>query len=228
MSVATDQKTRRACPRCGGLESPIIEYSSGNMMCQKCDDEMFAEPKSTTVDLLKRISIPDLLLEARFKTFECPSERVGASVTAFRSWRGQPPLAVISGETGAGKSHLAASYVAAEVSRGVHWSGLRWWSSYDWLAATGVFDNRYRLQTGFAAAKLIVFDDFGAGNMTPAAIETCVGPLIDRIDRGRATIITTNLTQNAIRDLSERLASRTHQALVINLAGVPDYRKGAK
>lgn len=147
------------------------------------------------------------------------SHQVTEGVT---SWLGYPDCRClfIIGDVGTGKSTAAAWAVACTQDNSL------------WLAARTVDDlERWKPVSSLAySVGLLVIDDLGTERDSESrwGAETLGSLLVDRIDRGMRTIVTTNLSGHAIvKRYGDRLRSRLNKRPEIGLieAGAVDLRR---
>ena len=173
--------------------------------------------------------IPDRLVLATFDAFDLglnPGLRTAKeacqAVAAGERW-----CALLTGDIGVGKSHLASAALYASV----HEKPGRFWSFARLLLhiRRQAFDDagprwseEYVLQPFTDGRALLVLDDVGAEKLTTWAQQTLYGVLNARYEAGLPTIVTTN-NDEAIDD---RILSRYFDGRVI-CAG-QDVRRMAK
>ena len=212
--------------KCRGCDTTI--YWPG--ACDECV-EKFTEATMSDFDKIRHIGVPFRLAECTWSNFKKPSglkhHELLNEIKELENWRGEPPLAILSGRPGTGKAHMAVATI---------WRRLR---------IAGMYGCRFyqertlleRLKAGFdtkgddmlekvSNLKFLVIDDFGHTRMTEWVMDTMFGLVSRRFDEGRVTLITTNLTHIDINEIDPRLGSRLHQALAVGTSSMPDYRKG--
>jgi DNA replication protein DnaC len=151
--------------------------------------------------------------------------KINQGTNALRDWRGSPALVVLTGPSGTGKTHLAAASMRKFIKDNAGLRTSRFWTEYEFAAAVKAsYQGSEDVLARAAAVDLLVLDDFGSVRATDWSAATLCGLLSSRADHEKWTIITTNLSQEEISNLDERLASRMWQALVINTTGVDDAR----
>jgi DNA replication protein DnaC len=135
---------------------------------------------------------------------------------------------ILSGQTGCGKTHLAVAMVREFLQRNqgavfipVPQLLLKIRSAF----APHPAQTEQDLVERYSGCKLLVLDDLGAEKTTEFSIATLYLILDQRIRHMRQTIVTTNLTLQAIEhSLGARIASRLAGMRVIRI-GMPDWRK---
>lgn len=165
-----------------------------------------------------------------FSWKETNNSKLGRSLQELKQWKGQPSLVVMAGPPGVGKTHCAVATMAKWYSKGRRSQQLLTEAELvlrvkEGMGAHTDSDVLRRMQnTG-----LLVLDDLGRSTSTDWGVQMVVNNLVHRIDNGRPTIITTNLTHEEVRTkLDERLASRMWTALAISFKSTHDFRKGGK
>lgn len=132
------------------------------------------------------------------------------SVAAGRSW-----CALLAGDVGTGKTHLAIAALnawAAEHGTGYFWkvpAFLQWVRNMAFDEGQGVAEVTDGYRNGQA---LVVFDDLGTENQTDWAAEQLYLVLDSRYDLRLPTILTTNRDLNR---LDARIVSRFREGLAI-------------
>lgn len=120
---------------------------------------------------------------------------------------------VLSGGTGAGKSMAAGWIVASQ--------GGVWMPATDSNSFEGFEEIRSRMER----CELLVVDDLGQERETGAGTTLLIPLLTTRIDRGRRTVVTTNLAPPALTArYGERWISRIRQAGNVYAVGNVDLR----
>lgn len=168
----------------------------------------------------------------------CRGERTQAIEGAELWWRMDhklcPTLVLTSATPGTGKT-TAAAWVTLEWGRRWGWneqptgtndSPLVWLDGPR-LSSLSRFDEQSAdLLAGAATARLLVVDDAGREGNRPA-IEALSDVLMERVDRNRLTVLTTNQRGEQFRarygePLADRLRTRAH---VVDLKGLASLRK---
>lgn len=199
------------CVRCSvGLESGYLCDS-----CEKDNERILEARRSRDAmdDLARRLR--DSGLSPRYRsgaasleTFidETPHEKAAKqSIKAMVEGKSARPWLYIYGPAGTGKTHLAASALAAFVAAGG--SG-RFVSLVDLLGRMRRSfgrdgENDYDILESYRSARLLVVDDLGTEKSTPWGIQVLTDLVNARYESGKATIITSNF---GISKLASRLA----------------------
>ena len=198
-----------------------------------CDDceETFNAATMSDFDRVRACGVPHTMAACTWDTFNVPKGvkhgELRRQINELKGWKGLPPLVVISGRPGTGKTHMAVATMWRRVrSKGPF--------KMHFLQERGFLD---RLKTGYGMGeddyaeriyriRFLVLDDFGQSRMTEWALDTVVGLICRRFDEGKVTVITTNLTHRDMAEMDPRLGSRVFEALAVSTTSMPDHRKG--
>ena len=198
--------------------------------CEECAKE-FNTSNMSDFERIQAVGVPFGMANSTWQTFKMPkkgkTDALTKEIDSLKRWRGIPPLAVISGRPGTGKTHMAIATM---------WRRLKTKGPYKmhFLQERGFLD---RLKRGFSDGEddyaerifriqFLVLDDFGQSRMTEWALDTVVGLLCRRFDEGKVTMLTTNLVHRDMEELDPRLGSRVYEALTVGTSSLPDFRKG--
>ncbi|MFA5430658.1 MAG: ATP-binding protein, partial [Candidatus Omnitrophota bacterium] len=120
----------------------------------------------------------------------------------------------LHGETGIGKTHMAAALAKTamdESERGTA-HGLIWVSSPELLltirATFNGQGNEAQIVQKYSTVPTLVIDDFGAEKITDWSISSFYLILANRVNWLRKTIVTSNMTLAEIKSWEPRIASR--------------------
>jgi len=161
-------------------------------------------------NVLLKLGVPLVLADARLE--RCP-DAPRALVEPITAWAAKPNgFLVLSGQTGAGKSYLAAAVLVRLLTTGrLRASDCLWVSEARWLESVRNEYGTIEVDQAPFDRRFIVYDDLGAGyanDLRRAMVEKLIR---DRHDRMRPTIITSNFSIEQIaRELGERVASVLH------------------
>jgi DNA replication protein DnaC len=149
-----------------------------------------------------------------------PASKVSTWITRHLADPKAHPTLVLSGDTGTGKTHqaVAALRVIATERPGLRWQATTHPDLGDELRPKSDNSHEYALDA-YLDAELLVLDDLAAGMSTPWTAD-CIQRLADRRwTRRMATIYTTNLGADQLRDaVGDRVVSRLGDATHVNLA----------
>ena len=157
-----------------------------------------------------------------FDTFK-DRPQLRAAVKACRQYAtGDTPyhMLTLAGPTGCGKTHLVKAICLEWIDRGQNVRMTPVVEMLDDLKANDIFSVT---ASNYAKFPLLVLDDLGVEHNTPWASSILDGLINLRYDKGKHTVVTTNLKG---RDLPERIASRlrdVRQGLVLQIVA-DDYR----
>jgi len=176
--------------------------------------------QAAAVALTRRVNavLPSRLRGMTFETYEAPNASCADAVVQCQTWcadyhrwalthkldESPPSLGMmLSGNPGAGKTHLAASMVRALTELGMRCVFI---DIPEFLASIrSTFDGGTAVVTVEQAilAPLLVMDDLGAERETPWAVETLYVIINKRLSENRPMIFTTNLLFADIADRAE-------------------------
>lgn len=199
--VMTERLTS-LCPECGDTGWVVRDRGAVSCKCQ--------------VEKRIRAALPERYHSARLSDF---SQATVQQAVTWLGDRGDGLLLV--GPAGTGKTHLAAALTRAcmEVGQPVMfrraaelYQAIR--ESYDQSFAEGTVLNEY------AAVRLLVLDDLGAGALTDFERRYALEVLDKRLNALRPTVVTTNWPLKEIRErMDERIASRLSSFKLLAFTG---------
>lgn len=135
-----------------------------------------------------------------------------------RSWlpSGRLGLLLVGG-VGTGKTYAAYALGNAAVERGRITEA---WRVHDLLAACRPGGDP-TAESRARSAELLILDDLMGGQASPFAVETLTAILDERVNHGRRTVVTTNLSADEMTEVwGPRLLDRvTYRADVVKFAG---------
>lgn len=187
------QRTRQVDP-----EKPWLRLSE---FCTQCEDGRLLSAKVEArlkelkqARLERSFALTPQLREKTFQTFTGDSKLFEIRRAVYQAARERASL-LLTGDTGIGKSHLAAAYLNYRIGQGD--SGI-FVSLVDLMAC---LKKTIRNQDGpdwevvlsqFVEAEILVLDDLGQEKATDKVIEVVFHLLNSRINAGRPTVVTTN------------------------------------
>lgn len=197
--------------------------------CDECVTR-FDETTMTDFDRIRRCGVPHGFADCTWARFDSPkglkTVDMVKQIEELKTWRGIPPLAILSGRPGTGKTHMAVATMWRRLrSKGMY--GMKFYQERTLLERLKQdFDSGGDALARAMRCKFLVIDDFGQSRMTEWVIDTMFGLVCRRFDEGAVTLLTTNLTHTDINAIDPRLGSRVYQALAVNTNMMPDRRKG--
>ena len=224
------------CPICGGIgyvrrDVPIDDPNFGILEVCQCQKEKY---QRASVQRLYQVSNLDAFKEMTFDAFDISGHNNPQVVNqtlevAFNTAKNYAQhlngWLLLKGEYGCGKTHLAAAIANEVISMGVQTLFLTVPDLLDWLrysfgSKEGSYESRFE---EIKNIRFLVLDDLGTQNTTPWAREKLFQIINHRYTHKLPTVITTNLSLNAIDDrISSRLQDRE---LVIKIQiDAPDFR----
>jgi DNA replication protein DnaC len=213
------------------LEARIFTRLTKPIMCRTY---LVSESQPSSLDYRNTIS-PELLHNMTFDKFDwkrvnlLPQQRQNleqAFRLAFNFAKSPDGWLVLIGDTGVGKTHLAASIANHRLQAGKPASFIVVPDFLDHLRATFSPDSKVSYDQLFESVKnapLLILDDFGEQSTTPWAQEKLYQVINHRYNARFATVITTRL---ALEEIESPISSRLIDpkiSLVWNI-NVPDYR----
>ncbi len=229
ISLKRGHKSDRLCPYCD--KELVYAVTQKGVETEVCFDpacmekvyRAFMQRRSETV--LYRQGVFGDYVRCTFENFEH-----GTSICdACRDFAADPRYGlVLIGDTGTGKTHLAAAVTRAIAQKGVRRFYFR--STLDIIREIKDSyneDSRFtelELTKKYSNADFLVIDDLGSEKHTEWSAQTLYSLIEDRIKEAKPTVITTNLSLGTIADqISKRVASRLARYTVIKIT-MPDYR----
>lgn len=193
-------------------------------MCDACAARQEATG-DTVEEKLISLGVPIVMSSCGWDNFDSPKGRTGRLVDELKRWRGRPALVVLSGPPGTGKTHMAAAMLRQRVTEKGS-GGVVWIADADIATRlkAGFRSEETPLEDILSDARLLIVDDFGQTYQSQWLVETVMPLICKRIDNGKPTVITTNLTHEDIKALDARLASRMHTALTLSTRELSDRR----
>lgn len=211
----------RYCDRCRRTDRPLGRDEYGGLICSACQERM------EVVQAEQRLR--DAEVPARYKA--ATSDHVDAPTwDKIRKWIDSDDWALtILGPTGCGKSYLAAAVLSVLCHRK---GSLTWWSMPALLDRLKDFERVGDLMERTIQCSTLVLDDLAAERLTDFGLDRVATLIQARYDGCRRTIVTTNLTPQALAELHGRMASRLlgtgDGATVIKLTGADRRLKRGK
>ncbi len=243
--------TSARCPRCGGrgvYRQAVLAYDDGDV--QETEQLLTCDCQQRPQELWRRANLPAgrfgglTLANLDWTRLEPPE--VASAVRDFAEhvevWLAEGMGLMLTGNVGAGKTHVAVGLVKLACGLGIEARFLTMAellgaikATYDHERAAPHRRGRPRasgesdLLDELAELPLLALDDLGTENPTSWACDRLYTLVNRRYLSRRPMIVTTNLSLEALADrLGERTVSRLWGAsLVINFRGA-DYRERAK
>lgn len=195
-------------------------------MCERCEARQSIEGSPPEEKLLA-IGVPHAMTSCKWENFELPKAgRIVRQVEEVRRWRGRPPLVVLAGPPGTGKTHMAVAILRRRMEeKGL--GGVMWLADAEIgeLLRRGFRSDDESLESRMRHARLLFIDDLGQGYQSQWLVETVMPVLCQRADNEKPTVVTTNLTHPDIEAMDIRLASRMHEGLAVSTRDLSDRRR---
>lgn len=202
----------RTCRRCGAE----LEAGARWTLCSSCDQDLRQQEAERCSPERRALGagVPRATLRCAWDGFRAEDQE---AIRAIRAWRGSPPLLVVAGPTGVGKSVAAGLLVRDELAAGRP-ARFRVWGDLldDLRAAEGRGEGVAAFRRIADYDGVLVLDDVGAARATPWAADRLLAALDRRLRYERATLVSTNLPPGRWSELGdERIASRLAGGLVV-------------
>lgn len=171
----------------------------------------------------------ETLTRAKFRDLQPTDDRITAWIRSYLDNPAGTPNLFLRGPTGTGKSHNAYAalwnIVLTTARRGQRITFTKT-SQADFNQAMRPNADGSHLDalTEFQTVDLLMFDDFGAGQLTEWAEDTLLRLVDARWGDNLPTIITSNLTAQEMRAIDERIVSRLATPAQYTLGG-GDHRR---
>lgn len=223
------------------LEKELIEKEQKELELQKKKQEL-DKYKSHLEYMFKESRIPENKKEEyTFTNYNCNKENQTAYNQILNHKGG---FLTICGGTGIGKTHLAISYgmttMVAESRQVIYYQvddlldALRKGYVKEDYDNRGWGDNAHAVNNSFDGimrkvtnCDILILDDFGTQKNTDWSLSKLDAIIDTRYINELTTVITTNLSMKAIKEISERISSRLSSGNVVTLVG-NDYRLNHK
>lgn len=201
-------------------------------VCDECSKRFATSISQMTIpQLLVSVGVPVPMSKASWEDWVEPRNLATAAdgvtvheittrTNRLRDWNGIPTLVVISGPAGTGKTHLAVATVRRRIESKGHYGVL-------FITNERLIDALMNARDAVDAAwhaRLLVIDDFGRGIGVDFKLDMLCSFICRRVDYGKPTILTTNLTGVDIKQIDERLHSRMYEGAVVTTRGLRDWR----
>jgi DNA replication protein DnaC len=198
--------------------------------CEECK-EKFNSASMDDFDRIRACGVPHNFAHCTWKNFKAPGsakhKALIKEIDQLKTWRGIPPLAVISGRPGTGKTHMAVATMWRRMtSSGPYKMHFIQERAFLERLKRGFSDGQDDYAERIFRIRFLILDDFGQSRMTEWVLDTVVGLICRRFDEGKVTLLTTNLVHKDMAELDPRLGSRVYEALAVGTSSLPDYRKG--
>jgi DNA replication protein DnaC len=184
---------------------------------------VIAERKKAVAAYRGRVGFPLDMTEKTFERFRPETPEQASALKLSQAWQEADDFGILfMGPAGSGKSHLALamvnrsldSFLNSEVPTDVVEHDLieakrfpTYWTVADLIAF--IKQNDFDFPLGLLDARFLVLDDLGAEQVTDWTREQFFRLFEHRTKRRLATIVTTNLSLNELKDkLHERVVSR--------------------
>ena len=201
-------------------------------VCDRCDERMKSEnekmydaPK-TIPEKLTKIGVPKGYSTWTWAGCKLPEN---AQRSALYNWGGDPPVMLITGPTGTGKTGVAVCMARDWVTNGksVKWIYMPdWLDELRWLEKEG--DALGVVQSVQNFKGLLIIDELASNRTTVYGLDRVLQVMDGRIREDRPTIVTSNLPPHSssahsgikcLADLDERIASRVGSGFVVWMTG---------
>ncbi len=204
-----------ACRRCG----TTIAWPG---ICDDCESDLRQGATITLRDRLVAAGVPGAYAAWRWSSLPRPPK---VKLAEIRAWRGEPPVAVVAGPVGTGKTGLTVCLAADWIEEGLRVRWLAWSTLADRLRALEAAGEAYaEVHRLIAFPGLLVLDDALGRRETDYSEARLLDILDGRLREAKPILVTTNAQPPTFGCQDERLASRLASGLVVGWTG-PDRRR---
>ena len=213
-------KDSRKCQRCDA----VISWPG---LCDRCNEwwesqNTKSRSPRTTIEQLEAAGVPLAYSRWTWSGVELPD---GTNLSDIRAWDGEPPLMLICGPTGTGKTGvsvcMARDWILNE--KRVRWRYVPDYMDYlRWLEHEG--DSYHELQSMMRFDGLLVLDEIASRRITDYGIDRLIQMIDGRGREVQPTLLTSNWKPEAFRQMDDRIESRLRGGKVVVWAG-RDRRK---
>lgn len=187
-----------------------------------CPDCATDKAKAAQRRFWARRGVPERVITATLENFAADTEEKVIALGKVRQWiKDNGVFLLLMGTVGTGKSHLAAGCLKAQGNG-------RFITHADMLSdlrASYTLHNTDALIDGWRDAEMLVLDEFGLSPGGKDEEPMLYQVLAERHDKHRPTIITSNMSRDAMRDaLGYRLIDRINEDCVTVTCNWPSHR----
>ena len=204
------------CPKCRNRGSYATVDENGSLHHRQCSCMSIREAQ----DAMKRSGLPETVLQdCTFDRWQTPENWQATALQKAKEYYyqalsdpGFPAWFVMSGRPGSGKTRLCSTLFRAMVEKGKRGRYLSWRDFARQAKSTANDGERFAALTAQAKKPPLVYiDDFWKGQITPADVHLAFEIINDRYASGKLTILSSELTLEAILRGDEAIGSRLYE-----------------
>jgi len=218
----TTQSTS-ACPDCGGTKFRYVDGQSGVVPCE-------CQQKERPARLLAAAGIPRKYEDCRLDNYVAPPNNPylaaaqSDAITYANAYLKAPTAKglLFQGPPGRGKTHLAIGIIRRLIEGSVSCFFCNFAGELQKIRESIGEDRSLNLPRLVYDADLLILDDFGQQRWSSWVQDHMSNVISNRYNEGRATIITTNLTDRSSKERQELRVAAMKKLGVMNHAGEID------
>ena len=215
------KETSAVCPRCHGLGFRRVDGMNGVVKCE-CKNENRVER------LIRAAEIPKKYADCRLDNYVPPEENPYLSLALIKATgyvdqyftQATPKGLLFQGTPGLGKTHLAVGIIRKLIElKSVTCFFCNFSSELQRIRDSIGMSKSLVLPRLVYDAEILILDDFGTQRWSSWVQDQMSNVVSNRYDNGRATIITTNLTDKTPEDRAGLRIAAMKKLGIMNHAG---------
>lgn len=210
------------CEKCKGKGFLFAEDANGYLLAKKCSCLIEKENK----EALERSGLTDFWRSRTFDTFIAKSPAQKRAKKACEKFNALG--AVLCGQVGSGKTHLAVAMLLDQASNGLRVKFVNYRDFVRELSQNALDPAYYKkLMYQYKNTEVLLLDDLFKGTVTEAQRGFIYELINDRYNKNKKTIITTEKNINELMEIDEAIASRIiemSEGFVVDMQGIENQR----